>query len=103
MIEPVAVIFDLDGTLVKLPINYEALFDEFKRIIRTPEIHPIVDTIASLDGKTKETVFTAWDNAELAVLGNVTANVEGMNIYRQFADKTKALVTLQGKKWLKRS
>ncbi len=96
-----AVIFDLDGTLVRLPINYEVLFDEFKRIIRAPEIHPIVDTIAKLDGKTKETVFTAWDNAELAVLGNVTVNEEGINIYRQFADKPKALVTLQGKKVVK--
>jgi phosphoglycolate phosphatase-like HAD superfamily hydrolase len=87
-----AVIFDLDGTLVKLPINYEALFDEFRRIIRAPEIHPIVETIARLDGKTKEAVFTAWDNAELAVLGNVTANEEGMNIYRQFADKDRKSV-----------
>jgi phosphoglycolate phosphatase-like HAD superfamily hydrolase len=96
-----AVIFDLDGTLVKLPINYEALFDEFKQIIRAPEVHPIVDTVARLDGKTKEMVFTEWERAELAVLGNVTANEEGMNIYRQFRGKRKALVTLQGKKVVK--
>lgn len=98
MIEPIAVIFDLDGTLVRVPINYEALFDEFKRITRAPTVHPIVDTIAKLDGKTRETVFNAWDKAELSVLGNVTANEEGMNIYRQLGDKRKALVTLQGKK-----
>ena len=26
-----AVIFDLDGTLVDIPINYERLFEEFKK------------------------------------------------------------------------
>lgn len=91
-----AVIFDLDGTLVRLPIDYEALFNEFKRIMRVPEVRPIVDTISRLDGKTKEMVFTAWDRAELVVAGNVTENEDGMGIYRQFEDKRKALVTLQG-------
>ena len=91
-----AVIFDLDGTLVRLPIDYEALFNEFKRIMRVPEVRPIVDTISRLDGKTKEMVFTAWDRAELVVAGDVTENEDGMGIYRQFEDKRKALVTLQG-------
>jgi phosphoglycolate phosphatase-like HAD superfamily hydrolase len=91
-----AVIFDLDGTLVHLPINYEALFNEFKRIMRVPEVRPIVETISKLDGKTRETVFRAWDRAELSATENVTENEEGMGIYRQFEDKRKALVTLQG-------
>ena len=92
-----AVIFDLDGTLVRLPINYEALFEEFKRIMRVPEVRPVVDTIARLDGNTRETVFRAWDRAELTVVEEVAANEEGMDMYKLHRDKRKVLVTLQGK------
>jgi HAD superfamily hydrolase (TIGR01549 family) len=92
-----AVIFDLDGTLVRLPIDYETLFNEFKRIMQVPEVRPIVDIISKLDGKTRQTIFEAWDRAEIAVEVNATINEEGMNAYRRFRDKRKVLVTLQGK------
>jgi HAD superfamily hydrolase (TIGR01549 family) len=92
-----AVIFDLDGTLVQLPINYEALFNEFRRIMQVPEVRPILDNISKLDGKTRETIFKAWDRAELAVEVNASSNEEGMSTYRRFRDKRKVLVTLQGK------
>lgn len=92
-----AVVFDLDGTLVQLPIDYEMLFEEFKRIMRIKEVRPIVDKVSKVDGKTKEVVFKAWDKAELVVLGSVVINEKGMKTYRQFDGKLKALVTLQGK------
>jgi HAD superfamily hydrolase (TIGR01549 family) len=92
-----AAVFDLDGTLVHVPIDYQALFSEFRHIMRVPEVRPLVESISKLDGKTRETVFRAWDDAELAVLGNVAANEEGVNIYTQLKDKRRALVTLQGK------
>lgn len=93
-----AVVLDLDGTLVQLPIDYEALFEEFKRIMRVNEVRPIVDTVSRVDGNTRAMVFKAWDRAELAIMGKITVNEEGMKIYREFSDKPKALVTLQGKK-----
>jgi phosphoglycolate phosphatase-like HAD superfamily hydrolase len=92
-----AVVFDLDGTLMRLPIDYEALFREFKRIMGVASVRPLVETVLRVDEKTRETVFMAWDRAELAVVEEVAVNEEGMSIYRQFGDKRRALVTLQGK------
>jgi HAD superfamily hydrolase (TIGR01549 family) len=92
-----AVVFDLDGTLVRLPIDYRALFEEFKRIMHVNEVRPVVDTVSKTDEKTRAKVFAAWDKAELAVSGKITANEEGMKIYREIEETPKALVTLQGK------
>jgi HAD superfamily hydrolase (TIGR01549 family) len=92
-----AVAFDLDGTLACLPVNYEALFAEFKRIMHVDVVRPVVDTVSHLDGKTQQEVFSAWDKAELAIFENATSCGEGMQLYRELAGKPKALVTLQGK------
>ncbi len=92
-----AVIFDLDGTLVRLPIDYETLFNEFKRILQVPEVRPLVETLSKLDGQPREAVFKAWDRAELAVEVNATLNEKGMILYKRFSNKRKVLVTLQGK------
>ncbi len=93
-----AVVFDLDGTLVRLPIDYEMLFEEFRQIMHVDEVHPLVDVVSRADGKMREMVFAAWDRAELAIVGKITVNEEGMKAYRKFEGKRKALVTLQGKK-----
>jgi HAD superfamily hydrolase (TIGR01549 family) len=91
-----AVIFDLDGTLVNLPIDYEALFEEFKNIMHVEDVHPVVNTISRVDAATRAQVFAAWDKAELAVLNKMHVKTEGMKIYQANVDKRKALVTLQG-------
>jgi phosphoglycolate phosphatase-like HAD superfamily hydrolase len=92
-----AVIFDLDGTLINLPLNYDELTEEFSRIAPTSNFHPLVPAIAKLDETTKERVFEAWDRAELATAGEITLVGEGKAIYDEFAAKPKALVTLQGR------
>ncbi len=92
-----AVIFDLDGTLVHVPIDYEPLFEEFKRIMRVKEVRPLVDVVSKAKGKTKQLVFEAWDKAEQAVLGRTAPNDSGMEMYKKYLAKRKALVTLQGK------
>jgi HAD superfamily hydrolase (TIGR01549 family) len=92
-----AIVFDLDGTLVRLPINYDKLREELKKITCINDFHPIVDTVSKADGKTRKLVFAAWEKAELAVEKEISANEEGMKIYKAHADKRKALVTLQGK------
>jgi HAD superfamily hydrolase (TIGR01549 family) len=92
-----AAAFDLDGTLACLPVNYETLFAEFKRIMHMDVVRPVVDTVSQLDGKTRQEVFAAWDKAEIAIFENATSCVEGMQLYRELAGKPKALVTLQGK------
>lgn len=96
-----AVVFDLDGTLVRLPIDYDTLFREFKTIMRVDEVRPLVDTVTRLDEKTRERVFRAWDEAEVAVSESVVANEEGLKIFKAYVQKPKALVTLQGKRAVK--
>ena len=93
-----AVIFDLDGTLIHVPIDYEALFEEFKQIMHVKEVRPLVDVVSRADDKTRSIVFKAWERAELAIVGKITVNEEGMKTYRKFADERKALVTLQGRR-----
>lgn len=91
------VIFDLDGTLVNLPVDYEKLFQEFCKIAKTDNIQPVTKTVSRLNKKTKEKIFEVWDEAELAALKNMTIRNEGMTLYKKFSQKPKALVTMQGK------
>lgn len=96
-----AVIFDLDGTLVNLPIDYDALFQEFTEIMKTSRVRPLTATIAKLDEKTKKQVFLAWEKSELEAFEEATPNEEGMSVYREFTQKPKALVTMQGRNLVK--
>ena len=92
-----AVIFDLDGTLINLPIDYEQLFREFSKIMKTNDIQPITKTISNLDKETRKRIFQVWDEKEKLVWKKGTTKKEGMSIYLKFTDKPKALVTMQGK------
>lgn len=92
-----AVIFDLDGTLLCLPINWEVLFEEFKQIMHIDVVRPIVETVSKVDEKTKQEVFAAWDKAEIAIYGSATRCEEGAKLYEEIGNKPKALVTLQGR------
>jgi len=96
-----AVVFDLDGTLVRLPIDYERLFEEFQRIMKVDDVRPVTERVAKLDAGVRAAVFEVWDRAELAVLGGVAVNAEGMRLYEDFVGKPKGLVTMQGKKLVK--
>ncbi len=92
-----AVIFDLDATLIHLPVDYERLFREFSRIMKTADVHPLAKSISKLDEKTKKKIFEVWDTAELAALADMTVNDEGFALYKKFSEKPRALVTMQGK------
>jgi len=91
-----AVIFDLDGTLIHLPVDYDKLFAEFKKIMHVDNVQPVTEVISQLDEKTRQQVFREWDRTELAAAANITINKEGMEIYKRFSMKPKALVTMQG-------
>jgi phosphoglycolate phosphatase-like HAD superfamily hydrolase len=97
---PSAYVFDLDGTLFCLPIDWEQLFAEFKRIMHADDVRPLVETVSRLDDKTRREVFDTWDKAELAVFERVTPCGQGMKLYleAEARGKPKALVTLQGKR-----
>ena len=93
-----AAIFDLDGTLVNLPINYEALYEEFEKIIGTKNIEPVTKTVAGLNETLRRRVFDVWTAAELAILPKLIIVKGGMRLYQQYHDMPRALVTMQGKK-----
>jgi HAD superfamily hydrolase (TIGR01549 family) len=97
-----AIIFDMDGTLIHLPIDYDKLFEEFSKIMKTENIRPVTRTISKLDGKTKTKIFQIWDKTELAILTRITTIEEGISLYNRFAEKPKALVTMQGKAFVNR-
>jgi len=97
-----AFIFDLDGTLVDIPINYWAMFADFKQIMGVEEVRPILETVAKItDAQTRKRVFDTWERYELAVLQKTIVHEEGIRIYRAHEDEPKALVTMQGKKTTK--
>ncbi len=97
-----AFIFDLDGTLVDLPINYEPMFAEFKQIMGVKEVRPILKTVAEIkDGQTRKRVFDTWERYETAVVQRTILHEEGIRIYRSHEDEPNALVTMQGKKTTK--
>ena len=92
-----AVIFDLDGTLIHLLVNYERLIQEFEKIAHAESFHPLLEAVSKLDEATRGQVFKIWDLAELTAAPRITVNQEGMRLYDFFAKKSKALVTMQGK------
>jgi len=92
-----AVIFDLDGTLIHLPIDYERLFQEFSKIMKTNELQPLTEKISRIDSKTRKKIFEAWDELELLASKEMIINDEGISLYKKFSGTPKALVTMQGK------
>ena len=92
-----AVIFDLDNTLIYLPINYEKLFQQFREIMKTENVRPLTKTIPKLEGETKQRVFEVWAKAELEASKKIKENEKGIIVYRKFSKQRKALITLQGK------
>jgi HAD superfamily hydrolase (TIGR01549 family) len=92
-----AVIFDLDGTLINLPVDYEKLFHEFSKIMRTVDVRPLTKTIPKLNEETRKKVFEVWDKAELEALEDMTPNAQGTAQYKKFSKEPKILVTMQGK------
>ena len=94
-------IFDLDGTLIHLPIDYDRLFREFGKIMKTDNVRPLTKTICRLDEKTRKQLFKTWDRAEAEALAGMKTNDEGISLYKKYSDKPKVLVTMQGKALVK--
>lgn len=97
-----AFIYDLDGTLIDLPINYSAMFADFKQIMGVQEVRPILKTVAEIKDPTiRKRVFDAWERYEMAVVQRTIFHEEGIRIYNAHIDRPKALVTMQSKKTAK--
>ncbi|MCW4009801.1 MAG: HAD family hydrolase [Candidatus Bathyarchaeota archaeon] len=94
-----AFIFDLDGTLVDLPINYWAMFADFKQIMGTEKVQPILETLPKItDFQTRKRLFDTWERYEMASVPKTIVHEGGIRVYRAHTDKPKALVTMQSRK-----
>lgn len=90
-------IFDLDGTLIQLPIDYDQLLEKIAAIAGTSNLHPLNQKVSALDQKKRKQVFKIWDKAELLALEKAIAREPGMALYKKYSPKPKALITMQGK------
>jgi phosphoglycolate phosphatase-like HAD superfamily hydrolase len=97
-----AVVFDLDDTLIHLPLDYDKLLQQFSSIMKTENVRPLTKTVPKLDEKTKRQIFSLWDKAELASLPEMTPMKRGMALYNKFSKKRRSLVTMQGKAFVNR-
>lgn len=91
------VIFDLDGTLIHLPINYDKLRNEIAKILKIENINSILKALSNLDEKTQTRIFDVWSKLEFEALPNMVKIAEGIKLYNSFQHTPKCLVTLQGR------
>lgn len=92
-----AVIFDLDGTLVNIPIDYRKLYSKIKKLARVHEIEGLTKTLQTLSTKERMKAFEAWSKEELQALPKMTINEKGMKLYKFYSNKPLVLVTFQGR------
>jgi HAD superfamily hydrolase (TIGR01549 family) len=91
-----AVIFDLDGTLVSLPIDYEKFEEEIAKLAKTSKIKPLTKTIAGFDSEAKKKIFRVWGKLETEAWKTASVNPVGMELFEKYHFQRKALVTMQG-------
>lgn len=96
------VVFDLDGTLVNLPLDYGSLYQELRRLLKTKEIKSIKRAISKLNDEQRRVIYQVWTRLELEALPSLEVNRDGIRIYTKFFNKPSALITLQGKEVVKR-
>jgi HAD superfamily hydrolase (TIGR01549 family) len=95
-----AVIFDLDGTLVNIRIDYEKLYAKIEEE-KGVKIKGLTTTLQKLNKEEREKAFETWTREEFEALPTMTVNEKGMNIYKTYSSKPRALVTMQGKETVK--
>lgn len=91
------VIFDLDGTLIRLPINYGRLKCEISRILGADKISSITNAVLMAGVEEKKKIFEIWDSLEIEALSSIEIIEKGINMYYSVHDKIRCLVTLQGR------
>lgn len=92
-----AVVFDLDGTLVNIPMNYKRLYGKIEKLLKVQKIEVLTKVLRTLNREERKKAFEIWANEELQVLSKTTTNEKGMKIYEIHSNKPLALVTMQGR------
>jgi len=94
------VIFDLDGTLVKIPIDYPKMYTQLREllglnadVVRLKQ----VDELTKNDPDLRRRAFQILTAAEIEALPKLTVNPQTADFKERFKGLKKALVTLQGR------
>ena len=91
-----AVIFDLDGTLLDLPINYTDMYKKISETIGITEIKSLLKTVTQIKNpQILKQVLDTWTDFELDIIDKITVHEKGIQLYRQYIKLPKALVTMQ--------
>lgn len=95
------VIFDLDGTLIDLPIDYTRLRDKLGIGLQDS----ILEAVAKLSEKERKSLFDFWEQVENEALDRpieLLSKSKGVTAYNHFKQSKRVLVTLQGRKLAER-
>jgi len=90
------VIFDLDGTLIHLPIDYNKVRFEIAEILKVKNVDSISNALLNIGEEIRVKIFKLLDKYEVDAIQNMREIKEGIKIYNIFRDKIRCLVTLQG-------
>lgn len=94
------VIFDLDGTLVKLPIDYDKMYDRLRKLFGLEDrVVPLrtVDRLTRNNPLLRMRAFEILTEAELEALPRMRINPKLDELRKIFREVRKALVTMQGR------
>lgn len=91
------IIFDLDGTLIRLPVDYGRLRSEISKILKIKNINSILKSLLNIDEESRARIFDMWSKLEFEALPNMVEISEGIKLYKSFQHVPRCLVTLQGK------
>lgn len=96
-------IFDLDGTIVKLPIKWTEVKKKIKKILKTNlSLTPLIPSIEELvtDSELKRRVYKAIDDEEMKVVKKLKFDEDILKLFKKLKKLgyKLALVTLQGRK-----
>lgn len=86
-----AVIFDLDGTLEDIPIDYEKLYRQAEEQTEI-KIKGLTKTLQTVSKEKRDKVFEIWTTEEIRASPKMTLNGKGLKIYKNFSDKPRAFV-----------
>lgn len=97
-----AVISDLDGTLIDLPINYQRLYERLNKIFGMSGVVPLRVIESEIKGKSKlrRDVFKVMDEEEFEAVPKMVVKREIVELLKGFQTEGKrlTLVTMQGRK-----
>jgi len=96
-------IFDLDGTIASLQINWEEVREKIRKVLKTNQsLIPLIPSIEQLaiDSTMKKRIYQTIDSEEMKTVKKLKSDKTAVRLFKRLKelDYNLALVTLQGRK-----